>query len=115
MQIGIDIQDVKRMKQLSNAHLERIFSASEREYIISKNNAPQTIAGLYAAKEAFFKALGTGVMHSKLNLIEIKHTEQGAPFLNIQDAELGEKIKYSTLSISHTKDTAVAVVIIEKN
>ena len=112
MKIGIDIQDIERVTKLNPDKMQRIFSFSELEYIESKNNSSQTIAGLYCAKEAFFKALGCGVQLGKLNLIEILHDDCGAPYYNIVDNELKNKISNAIVSISHTKSTAVAVCVI---
>jgi len=111
MKIGIDIQDIPRVKNIKPHHMERIFASSELEYITRKNSAPQTMAGLYAAKEAFFKALGTGVQHSKLTSVEIDHDKFGAPYYNLKNTEWVE-LK-TVLSISHSKNTAVAVCLIQ--
>jgi len=110
VKIGIDIQDISRIKKIKPDHMARIFSVSELEYIGRKNNSPQTIAGLYSAKEAFFKALGAGVQHSKLSQVEIGHDEFGAPKFNLKGSDWAEL--NTSLSISHTKNTAVAVCVI---
>ena len=110
MKTGIDIQDVARIKKLSEDKLRRIFSVLELEYIESKNRAAQTIAGMYAAKEAYFKAIGTGITHNKLREVEILHDDFGAPY--IMNNEQGKGQRSVSISISHTKDTAVAVCIL---
>ena len=108
MKIGIDIQEVREFQ-----NMERIFSNAELEYINSKGiHARQTATGLYCAKEAFFKALGTGIQLSKLPLVEILHAKQGAPYYNIKDKTLMSDGLHTSLSISHTKTTAVAMCII---
>ena len=61
MHIGIDIIEAERFKGMDNAKLERMFSHREVEYFKRKNFAPETIAGIFCAKEAFFKALGVGI------------------------------------------------------
>lgn len=101
MNIGIDIVDCDRVGGLVN---EKIFSAEEIAYIRQKNNALSTIAGLFAAKEAFFKARGTGIIKSEMPKVVIGHRTDGQPFY--------VNFPQSTLSISHTKTTAVAVCII---
>ena len=111
MKIGIDIQDVERMKRLiGTPRMERIFSARELRYLETKNFAPKTMAGLYAAKEAFFKAMGTGVLLSKLNRVEVLHSETGAPYLVCEEL-LPEGAEVS-ISISHTGQVAVAVCVV---
>ena len=101
MNIGIDIVECKRVANLIS---DKVFSQSELNYIYSKNDSLQTVAGMFAAKEAYFKAKGTGIVKSKLPEIVISHTENGQPFYE-QDSQ-------SVLSISHTETTAVAVCII---
>ena len=103
--IGIDIVDVGRKIP------KGVFSGYELEYIHDKGVvADQTAAGLFAAKEAYFKALGTGVPISKLAQIEIHHDSQGKPYY----ALLGSPVKGAALSISHTSKTAVAVCIMQE-
>jgi holo-[acyl-carrier protein] synthase len=101
MNVGIDIEEVTRFR---DKDISRIFSAAEQEYIHSKSLAPETIAGLYCAKEAYFKATGTGIIIGKLTEIEIAHDANGKPYYK-------NDLKAS-LSISHTKSNAVAVCII---
>ncbi|MCL2846938.1 MAG: holo-ACP synthase [Firmicutes bacterium] len=110
MRIGIDIIETTRMKKLIGTdRIARIFTVSECEYLKTKNWAPQSVAGIFCAKEAYFKALGTGIHHGKLLDIEIIHDDMGAPSYNIKNATLKHN---ATLSISHTRTTAVAVCII---
>ena len=111
MKVGLDIQDISRIKRLPPERMVRIFSARELLYIQTKNSA-QTVAGLFCAKEAFFKALGCGVKHNKLTDVEILHDECGAPYYNILDDELKNLAPNTTLSISHTKNTAAAVCVV---
>lgn len=101
MNIGIDIVDCERVAGLIS---DKIFSAEELAYIREKNNALPTVAGLFAAKEAYFKARGTGIIKSELPKIVIGHDENGQPYYINQSQ--------TALSISHTKTTAVAVCII---
>ena len=101
MNIGIDIVDCERCGGLVS---EKIFAATELAYIKSKNNALDTVAGLYAAKEAYFKAKGTGIIKSQLPQVVIAHDELGKPYY--------ANDPHSTLSISHTATTAVAVCLI---
>lgn len=101
MNIGIDIVECERVAGLVS---DKIFSTSELEYIQQKNGALQTVAGLFAAKEAYFKAKGTGILKSKLPEIVVGHYENGQPYF-VNDKQV-------SLSISHTATTAVAVCII---
>ena len=109
MKIGIDIQDTAPFKRLvGTPKMGRMFSAYELEYLATKNFAPQSMAGLFSAKEALFKALGTGIQKSKLSQYEVLHDKNGMPHFDVEGLKL-------SLSISHTKTTAVSVVIIENN
>ena len=101
MNIGIDIVDCYRVSGLVN---KKIFNEYELEYIAQKNNALSTVAGLYAAKEAYFKAKGTGIIKSQLPEIAVRHRADGQPYY-VNDEK-------ASLSISHTVTTAVAVCII---
>ena len=101
MNIGIDIVDCERVVGLIS---NKIFSQNELDYIHKKNNNLSTVAGLFAAKEAYFKAKGTGIVKSKLPEIEVGHHESGQPYF-VNDAKV-------VLSISHTETTAVAVCMI---
>ena len=101
MNIGIDIVECERVTGLIS---DKIFSKSELEYIHSKKNALPTVAGLFAAKEAYFKAKGTGIVKSKLPEVVICHHENGQPYY-LMDTQ-------AVLSISHTNSMAVAVCII---
>lgn len=101
MNIGIDIVDCERVAGLIN---EKIFSPDELKYIELKHNNLATVAGLYAAKEAYFKAKGTGIIKSQLPKVAVGHRVDGQPYYQNDEKAL--------LSISHTATTAVAVCII---
>jgi len=86
MKIGIDIQEVGPVKRFIGTNkMGRVFSVYELDYIKSKGNAERTVAGLYCAKEAFFKAVGCGIKISKLKEVEVKHDRNGAPFYNLSE------------------------------
>ena len=116
MQVGIDIQDTEPIKRFIGTNkMERVFSASELEYIRKKAESSETVAGMFCAKEAFFKAIGKGINISQLRDVEVKHSTLGAPYYHLSDkliADNGLKTANLMLSISHTKNTAVAVCII---
>ena len=65
MLIGIDIIDNERFERALARRprlAERVFTAAEREYCLSRPNPAQHFAARFAAKEAVGKALGTGVL-----------------------------------------------------
>lgn len=113
---GVDIVKVSRIKdsyeKYGEKFLDRIYTEYEKEYIFKKKYFYETMAGLYAGKEAVAKAIGTGIGQITFKDIEIKHDEKGKPFVNISD-EIKERfnIKYLTLSISHEREYAIGFVI----
>jgi len=117
--IGIDIQDVTRIEEFAKTNkMQRMFSARELSYINKKNNSLETIAGMFCAKEAFFKATGSGINLSLLTAVEIDHRSTGAPYYALSPKVIAlYKLDTSQilLSISHTKNTAVAVCVILPN
>jgi phosphopantetheine--protein transferase-like protein len=116
MQVGIDIQQTSAVERLiGTSKMERIFSTRELEYIKKKNYPPQTITGLFCAKEAFFKATGKGIIMTQLPNVEVWHDPAGAPYYQLSpELRASHKLENATitLSISHTGDIAVAVCII---
>ncbi len=115
--IGTDIESVARIAKSMerNTFIDRVFTKNEQEYFKHKKNYAENGAGIFCAKEALFKALGTGISFSFLDM-EVCHRESGAPHFLFY-GKLSEKIQSEELkvflSISHTKDYATANVIIE--
>ncbi len=98
---------------------ERVFTMAEREYCESKGVVSfQSYAGRFAAKEAFLKALKTG-WRGKLGWtdIEITSDDDGVPSLILtgEAARIANEMGATDIhiSISHTKDHAIAQVILE--
>lgn len=114
--IGTDVVEISRFETMKNreAFLERYFTENEIEYIKQKNNgAAQTMAGIYAAKEAASKAMGTGIV-CPLKEIEVLHRENGLPYCHLSGkaAHLAGDRK-THLSVSHDGGIAVAFCVIE--
>ncbi len=116
--IGTDIVEVQRFSSWlhNQALLNRFFHADEVEYIRS-NNAVQTIAARFAAKEAFVKALGTGFRGITLSNICTKNNEYGKPYIVLYD-DVEELYKASGankmhITLSHEKKYASAFVVLE--
>jgi holo-[acyl-carrier protein] synthase len=120
--LGIDMIEVDRIAEKINKESgfrELLFSPNEITYCESKTNKFEYYAARFAAKEAFYKALGTGWLEgTAFNEIEIVHTATGKPEFNFTGATATviDLLEFSTISISltHLKATASAVVIIEK-
>jgi holo-[acyl-carrier protein] synthase len=120
---GIDIIEIDRIqKSIKNTKRfkEKIFTQKEIEYCESQKNPFPSFAGRFAVKEAFLKALGTGLREGiKWLDIEILNDEKGKPYLKLS-GKLKEMIDKKGshnihISISHTENYAVGSVIIEVN
>ncbi|HHT9126146.1 MAG TPA: holo-ACP synthase [Candidatus Brocadiia bacterium] len=120
MHIGIDIIEIKRIKDFFSAHsgfLKRIYTKSEIAYCQQmKRNQYQHFAARFATKEAVFKALGTGWRGKmKWTDIEVLNDELGKPYLNlygaVKEAVEKENVKDIAVSMSHCKDYAIAGVL----
>lgn len=116
--IGIDIIEIQRFVDMDiNLLINKVFTDNEAAYIRSKHNTIETLAGLYALKEAVVKALSCGI-NENLKNIEISHSNLGQPTVNLTGEyfHLLHKLGYNSVnaSISHTNLTAVAVAILTK-
>lgn len=120
--LGTDLMEVERIAEKINKESgfrEMVFSKTEIAYCESKTNKFEHYAVRFAAKEAFFKALGTGWLSgTHFNEVEITNDESGKPAIVLLDetkktlSPLG--IIKIWVSLSHLKEIASAVVIIEK-
>lgn len=114
MKIGIDIISIKRMQSLVNRFGEKALKRflNENEIKIAKNI--NTIAGFWAAKEAFSKAIGTGIGKDCSFLdIEIYKNKLGMPLIKANPTILKAfDIKNISLSITHDDGFAVAAVLV---
>lgn len=121
--MGIDIVKIDRMKKWTVRPLlmERYFHEKEIEDVRSKGakaRAAMFFAARFAAKEAFGKALGTGLAGMSLKEIQVENNKNGKPVMNLYgkakkafEKTGGTKIH---VSLTHEIDNAVAAVIIEK-
>ena len=111
---GIDIVDIKRIERsLENESFKsRVYGADELKELESKRY--ESYAGAFCAKEAFAKALGTGVRGFSLCEVQVLHDEYGAPNFslsgNAQKIATEKGLEFS-LSITHTDTIAMASVI----
>lgn len=121
--LGIDIIEVARIAEKiekENGFRELVFSAREIAYCESKAHKHEHYAARFAAKEAFFKALGTGWLNgTAFNEVEIINNSLGKPeivLLGGTNETVGALGKFSiTVALTHIKSTASAVVILETN
>jgi holo-[acyl-carrier protein] synthase len=119
---GIDIIEVHRIQTVMEKDIgfrEKIFTAGEIEYCETKKNKYQHYAARFSAKEAFLKAIGTGWRFGiRFADIDVYHDEFGKPLIRLtgkaEELVLREKIEGIHVSLSHLKEMAVAVVVVEK-
>lgn len=122
--IGFDLVAIARVEQMlarkEQRALDRLFTAHEQEYALARARPAMHLAARLAAKEATFKAL-TGSDEAKLigwKEAEVRRGSEGPPELHFSGraaaraAELG--VTRVHLTLSHTDDTAGAVVILER-
>jgi holo-[acyl-carrier protein] synthase len=120
--LGTDIVEVDRLASKIGKEAgfrELVFSKKEIEYCEAKTNKFEHYAARFAAKEAFYKAIGTGWMNgTSFNEIEITNDTKGKPELALlgktSEIMAATGIGNIFVSLSHIKTMATAVVIIEK-
>ena len=119
--IGVDLIEIDRIKQAIERNgqrfINRIYTKAEQEYC---NNRPSyaCYAARFTAKEAFLKALGTGLRKGmRWQDIEVYNDDLGKPYLQLhgylQERCQQEGFANMHLSISHSSSYAIAQVIIE--
>jgi holo-[acyl-carrier protein] synthase len=119
---GIDIIEVNRIHTVMERDIgfkEKIFTKEEITYCEPKKNKHQHYAARFSAKEAFLKAIGTGWRFGiRFADIEVYHDEFGKPLIRLygKAEELARENGISTIhvSLSHLKEMATAIVILEK-
>jgi holo-[acyl-carrier protein] synthase len=119
---GIDIIEVQRVAEKvnkDNGFREKVFSPAEITYCERAADSAQHYAARFAAKEAFLKATGGGLMLGyDLKEITIQHDNQGKPELLLSGnfKTLANEHGWSKIhvSLSHVQAMACAVVIIEQ-
>jgi len=113
--IGTDIVKIARFERgFSDRFLTRVFSEYERAYVQKKNAA--SIAGLFAAKEAVVKALGSGFSGFWPCDIEILHDVRGKPYVRLRGkaARLLKRRHKIMVSISHNETDAIAFAVVQR-
>lgn len=120
---GVDIVKLERIEKIvaskRDYFLEKIFTSTERNYIIEKKFHIGTIGGMFAAKEAVSKVFGLGIGKIGWKDIEVLHDEKGKPCIMLRGnaAMLANEkgIENIHLSITHEKEYSVAYAIGEGN
>lgn len=120
---GIDLAEVDRIRKaierFGPRFVERVFTPAEIAYVERRKASRfQRYAGRFAAKEAGMKAIGTGWRRGvRWQDFEVANLPSGKPTLKLhgQAAKVAERlgVKQVTLSITHTAQTGMAMVILE--
>jgi holo-[acyl-carrier protein] synthase len=120
--IGVDLASVSRVDGLlarrGDRALARLFTPAEARRCRERRHPPESFAARFAAKEAFFKALGTGWGRGGAwTEVEVVSAHSGAPSIRLSGtaAALAERrgVRSIHLSLTHTGDTAAAFVVLE--
>jgi holo-[acyl-carrier protein] synthase len=121
--LGTDLIEISRIeesiRQFGQRFLDRVYTPEEIAYCQRKNkHAAESFAARFAAKEAGAKALGTGISRGvSWKEIEVRREPGGRPTLHLSGRahdrarELG--IRHLSLSLTHSRDVAMAVVVAE--
>ena len=120
--VGVDLLDVERLdaerRREGSGFLDRVFHPDEIAYCDARARPEEHYAARFAAKEAFAKALGTGIAKGvSWREIEVARDESGAPFFRLhgETAHIarGLGVRRVHLSLSHARTVAAAIVVIE--
>lgn len=116
---GVDIVDNSRIRNIlkdkRESFYKKILTEAELDYIISKNHSVESIAGIFAGKEAVSKVIGRGIGNISWTDIEISHNSFGKPYIKLSPNGYKflrlEGLKSIEISISHEKEYTVAFAI----
>ena len=116
---GVDLVAIARVAAMADKGLtKRFFTDEERAYVAGRGAlAAESTAGIFAAKEAMLKALGTGIAGIGLSHVAVAHTALGAP-VGVLTGPAAERLaalgaSRMHLSITHAEGMAIAVAIAE--
>ena len=118
--IGIDVSETARLEEAlkKESFWQRVYTEQECAFLKKKRFPAESAAGIWAAKEAALKALGTGIGPISLREVEVLHDPEGRPLLQFHGRalerakQLGEVRAF--LSITHSGGIAAAQVILEE-
>jgi holo-[acyl-carrier protein] synthase len=120
--IGVDIVEIPRLRKTleryGNRFIRRVFTPAEQEYCLARADPVPHYAVRFAAKEALFKALGTGWAKGVTWLdVEVRREPHASPHLGLKgEAENLSKtlgMKSIHISLTHSENTAIAFVVLD--
>ena len=117
--IGNDIIEIERIEKAisKESFKNKVYTQRELENIEKRGDRVETYAGIFSAKEAISKAIGTGVREFSLTDLEILNNDFGKPYVVVSE-RLDKIIKSKKenyqieISISHSKKYATAIAVI---
>jgi len=116
--VGVDITEISRIERAATRtprFLKRVYTESELSYCYSKKNPYPSLAARWAAKEAFRKLHPRLSSQVRFTEVEVDIGPDGKPKLNLYGRALkkaGEvELKEMDVSLSHARESAIAVVI----
>ena len=117
--IGNDIMEIERIEKAiaKEGFKNKIYTQRELKNIEKRGNRTETYAGIFSAKEAISKAIGTGVREFSLTDLEILNDDLGKPYVVVSE-KLDKILKTKKedyqieISISHSRKYATAMAII---
>jgi holo-[acyl-carrier protein] synthase len=119
--IGIDVVHVRRLERWRSIPglLDRFFHPEELRTALARGaGASLSLAARFAAKEAFGKALGTGLSGIVLKEIQVANRHNGRPEMVLYGSALAALQRCGAdrvhLSLTHERDNAVAMVVLEE-
>jgi holo-[acyl-carrier protein] synthase len=120
--MGIDLVEIKRMgtalRRWGGPFRKRLFTDREWRECAQRQRQEECLAGKFAAKEALFKALSTGVSQGiGWRQVEVVHSPGGAPMIEVtgkaRDLLLSLGMQRIWVSLSHDGGFSIAVVVVE--
>lgn len=117
--IGTDLVKITRMEHAAQSEhfVMRVFGEQERALFEKRKKTPQVLAANFAAKEAFGKAIGTGIMKEfALAEVQVLRNEQGAPYFVFSgraERLMKERSWTAHVSLTHEGEYAAAFVVLE--
>ncbi|MFW5950544.1 MAG: holo-ACP synthase [Gemmatimonadota bacterium] len=121
--VGIDLVEIGRLRSFrarwGGRGLERLFTAAELEYCLGQADPAPSLAVRFAAKEAFFKAVGTGWGRGGgWRDVEVVRPGGGPPQLRLigpaRRALVAVRASRVHVTLTHARSTAAAVVVVER-
>jgi len=120
--MGTDLAEIgriaKSIERFGDRFLDRVYTPGEIAYCMTKKGFAESFAARFAAKEAGAKALGSGIAWGvSWREFEVTRAKSGKPSLVLHGraAELAASMGVTriSLSLTHTRDLAMAVVVME--